>query len=51
MYGVLDTHSEYTYLYKSKNITSYNFLLVFKDRRKPSVNPQRGIKLKVDPVV
>ena len=30
MYGVLNTLSEYTYLYISKNITSYTFLLVFK---------------------
>ena len=30
MYGVLNTLSEYTYFYVSKNITSYKFLLVFK---------------------
>ena len=29
-YSVLNTLSEYTYFYVSKNITSYNFLLVFK---------------------
>ena len=30
MYSVLNTLSEYTYLYISKNITSYTFLLLFK---------------------
>ena len=30
MYSVLNTLSEYTYFYKSKNVTSYTFLLVFK---------------------
>ena len=30
MYSVLNTLSEYTYFYISKNITSYTFLLVFK---------------------
>ena len=30
MYSVLNTLSEYTYVYISKNITSYTFLLVFK---------------------
>ena len=30
MYSVLNTLSEYTCLYISKNITSYTFLLVFK---------------------
>ena len=30
MYSVLNRLSEYTYFYKSKNITSYTFLLVFK---------------------
>ena len=30
MYSVLNTLSEYTYFYMSKNITSYIFLLVFK---------------------
>ena len=30
MYIVLNTLSEYTYFYTSKNITSYNFLLAFK---------------------
>ena len=30
MYSVLNTLSEYTYFYKSKNIPSYTFLLVFK---------------------
>ena len=30
MYNVLNTLSEYTYFYISKNITSYTFLLVFK---------------------
>ena len=30
MYNVLNTLSEYTYFYISKNITSYNFLLVLK---------------------
>ena len=29
MYSVLNTLSEYTYFYISKNITSYTFLLVF----------------------
>ena len=29
MYGVLSTLSEYMYFYISKNISSYNFLLVF----------------------
>ena len=35
----LDTLSEYTYFYISKNFTSYTFLLVFKIHRKPSVYP------------
>ena len=30
MYGVLNTLSEYTYFYISKNITWYTFLIVFK---------------------
>ena len=30
MYSVLNTRSEYTYFYISKNITSYTFLLVLK---------------------
>ena len=30
MYSVLNKFSEYIYLYESKNITSYAFLLVFK---------------------
>ena len=30
MYSVLNTLSEYTYSYISKNITLYTFLLVFK---------------------
>ena len=30
MYKVLNTLSEYTYFYISKNITSYTFLVVFK---------------------
>ena len=30
MYSALNTLSEYIYLYISKNITSYTFLLVFK---------------------
>ena len=30
MYSVLNTLSEYTYFYISKNITSYTFLLIFK---------------------
>ena len=30
MYSVLNTPSEYTKFYISKNITSHNFLLVFK---------------------
>ena len=30
MYSVLNTLSEYTNFYISKNIISYNFLLVFK---------------------
>ena len=30
MYSVLNTLSEYTYFYISKNITSYTFVLVFK---------------------
>ena len=30
VYSVLNTLSEYTYFYISKNITSYTFLLVFK---------------------
>ena len=30
MYSVLNTFSEDTYLYISRNITSYTFLLVFK---------------------
>ena len=30
MYGVMNTFSEYTYFYISKNITSYNLLIVFK---------------------
>ena len=30
MYSVLNTLSEYTYFYISKNIISYTFLLVFK---------------------
>ena len=30
MYGVMNTFSEYTYFYISKNITSHNLLLVFK---------------------
>ena len=30
MYSLLNTLSEYTYFYISKNITSHTFLLVFK---------------------
>ena len=30
MYSVLNTPSEYTYFYKSQNITSYTFLIVLK---------------------
>ena len=30
MYSVINTISEYTYFYISKNITSYSFFLVFK---------------------
>ena len=30
MYSVLNTLSEYTFFYISKNITSYTFLLIFK---------------------
>ena len=30
MYSLLNTVSEYTHFYISKNITSYTFLLVFK---------------------
>ena len=37
MYSVLNTLSEYTYFYISKNITSYTFVACFKNRRKPSV--------------
>ena len=36
IYSVLNTISEYTYFYISKNITSYN-LFCFENRRKPSV--------------
>ena len=35
MYSVLDTLSEYTYFYLSKNITSYTFVACFENRWKP----------------
>ena len=38
MYGVMNTFSEYTYFYRSKNITSYNLLLVFKIDKSFSVS-------------
>ena len=38
MYGVLNTLSEYTHFYISKNITSYTFLLVFKTSKVFSVS-------------
>ena len=37
MYKVLNTISQCTYFYKSKNITSYTFVACFWNRRKPSV--------------
>ena len=37
VYSILNTLSEYTYFYISKNITSYPFVACFKNRRKPSV--------------
>ena len=38
MYSVLNTLSEYTYFYISKNITSHTFLLVFKITERLSVS-------------
>ena len=44
IYSVLNTLSEYTYLFISKNIASYTFLLVFKSSKTFSVslNPEKG---------
>ena len=45
MYSVLNTLSEYTYLYILKTITSYAFVAYFQNRRKPSVCPEMSVNL------
>ena len=46
MYSVLNTLSEYTYLYISKHITSYTFLLVFKIVESLQCIPKKNIFMK-----
>ena len=50
MYSALNTFSEYTYFYISKNITSYTFLLVFKVERFQCILKESLYVSNLDPI-